>query len=550
MNEAIHSERRLKGTPLSPGRVIARLCMFNERRHTNLPVFKVSASGLETEKARVLQALEAARGELDAIRADVEKKIGKPEAEIFVAQKMIMEDPTLLQKVFELIVRDSINAEKAITVTLDAYEARLQEVDNEYIRERASDFGEVKRRILDTLGHMKPSLECVGQAHCERGRNRIIVAREMTPSLTVDLDPAQIRGFLTERGGATSHGAILARALGIPAVSGLPGIRDQVSCGMEVLINGDTGEVILWPSADTLRTSEAQAPKPLGPAPEISRPVPGLKVLANIGKASDVQEALALNAEGIGLYRTELEVMTAGRLLDEDELSDRYAAVVTAMAGRPVVFRAYDIGSDKPLPSLAIPPEENPSLGWRGARLLLGKKHLLTAQARALARVSRNAPVQIMYPMIVDLEQFLALKNAFEEAIQDLPHGRISHGLMFEVPSACIQAREMLEAADFGSIGTNDLIQYLFAVDRNNEFVAYDFRPDRAALWALLKTVAEAAAQTGKPLSVCGEIAGDPRYVSRLMDLGIDTVSVNARSIAGVRQAAQAATARKESETR
>jgi phosphoenolpyruvate-protein phosphotransferase (PTS system enzyme I) len=538
MNTNVQQEVKIKGRPLSPGLAIARVCMFNEKRHSNLPIYKVKGSGIDLEIARVKRAVEIAGNRLEELRSQVAERIGKAEAEIFVAQKMILEDRTLFNKVSELITEHFLNAENAVSSILDSYEARMQEVDDEYLRDRASDFGEVKRRILDVLSNMKPSLQCTDKGHCQKGKNRIIVAEELTPSLTVDIETDKVLGFVSERGGQNSHGAILARALGIPAVSGLADFRQKVSCGTELLINGDTGEVVIWPKEKTISKAKVEYNKPIQSL-AITDPVAGLKVMANINLASDVHEAIDMKAEGIGLYRTELEIIATGKLLDEDDLYQRYSSVVKSMKGMPVTFRVFDVGSDKPFPFLNIPQEQNPSLGFRGGRLLLGKKELLQNQARALARASIHGPVHIMYPMVIDLAQFLELKTVFEDAVKDIPRGTIKHGVMFEVPSACLDAREILMEADFGSIGTNDLIQYMFAIDRNNEFVAYDYKPERPVLWKMIKIVADAATASGKPLSICGELAGDPVYLSRILELGIDTVSVNSRLILKVRSEVQ-----------
>lgn len=545
MKKDAKSEIRLKGLPMSPGISIARVCMFNEKRHSNLPVYKVQGSGIELEIARVRRAVEIAGSKLDDLQEQVRERIGKAEAEIFVAQKMILEDNALFDKVSELIKEHFVNAENAVSSVLDSYETRLQEMDNEYIRERASDFGEVKRRILDVLSDMKPALQCGNKEHCQRGRNRIIVAEELTPSMTVDIETDQVLGFVSERGGQNSHGAILARALGIPAVSGLPGIRNTVGCGIELLINGNTGEVVIWPTEETITRARVEQDKPIK-LPPPSPPIPGFKVMANINLASDAREAMDMMAEGIGLYRTELEIIATGTLLSEDELFARYSSVIKQMQGKPVTFRVFDVGSDKPFPFLQIPREENPSLGLRGGRLLLGRKELLKSQARALARASVTGPVNIMYPMVIDLAQFLELKAVVEDAIKDIPKGVIRHGVMFEVPSACLDAAEILEIADFGSIGTNDLIQYMFAIDRNNELVAYDYKPGRPVLWKMIKLVADAAAAAGKPLSICGELAGEPVYLAQIRKLGIDTVSVSSRLIPSIRTEVNK-TAKKES---
>ena len=537
MQDDRQTETRLQGVALSEGCAVARVCLFNERRHSNLPLYKVHGTNVEHEVERFHQALALAGERLEGIRREVERKIGQAEGGIFVAQEMILRDARLRSDTIETIRREKVNAEMAITSVLDEYEVRLADLDNEYLKERASDFGEVKRRLLAVLSNMQPSLQCAGEEHCQRGKNRIVVAEEMTPALTVDLNAEHLMGLITERGGPTSHGAILARALGIPAVSGLPGIHSRLKCGTEILVNGATGEVVIWPSEATVGSTPAARSATLR-MPAAVAPVPGLRDMANISSADEVQYALAMQAEGIGLYRTEIELIAAGALLSEEQLYDRYAAVAQAMQGRPVVFRLFDIGSDKPLPALALPPEDNPSLGWRGARLLLGKAELLRPQARALARLSAACPVNVLYPMIVDATQFVELRKRFHEAVADITCGEIRHGVMFEVPAACLQAAELMELADFASVGTNDLTQYLFAVDRGNEQVAYDYNPDRPVFWKLMRDMAQAARAAGKSLSVCGELAGDPKFVVKLRQAEIDTLSVNPRQIPGVRSAA------------
>lgn len=529
------SEIRLTGLPISGGVVAGKVCRFNENRHSNLAMYRVSGSGITREKNRVQRAIDLAADQLDGLIEDVAWRIGPAEAKIFEAQKAILGDSVLGSRIVEDIETAGFNAESAVTRVLDAYELRLLEVDNEYIKERASDIGELRRRLLDVLGDINPSLQCAGQEHCQQGRSRIIVTGELTAGMTVDLDADQTVGFVTERGGPTSHAAILARALGIPAVSGVKGIHNLLSCGTELLIDGDSGEVVIWPNAQTVARAR---PGPVAAAATVVEPVPGLTVLANINHASEVDDAVARKSEGIGLYRTEFEFLSAGRILDEDEQYERYAAVVKAMAGRRVSFRLLDIGGDKQAPFFDLPREDNPYLGLRGSRLLLERADLLRPQARALARASAHGPVEVLYPMIVELEQFVKLKRMFCEAVDDLATGSLRHGVMFEVPSACLEARRLLEAADFGSIGTNDLIQYLFAVDRNNELVAYDYSADRPAFWSVLEQIVAAAAETGRTVSVCGEAAGNLQFLPRLMQLGLTTLSVSPRFIGDLRLAA------------
>jgi phosphoenolpyruvate-protein kinase (PTS system EI component) len=248
---------------------------------------------------------------------------------------------------------------------------------------------------------------------------------------------------------------------------------------------------------------------------------------------------VAAGAEGIGLYRTEFELLQVARVLTEEEQVTRYQAVLAAAAGRPVTFRLFDLGSDKQFPALGIPAETNPALGWRGARLLLGRPELFGDQARAIVRAAAGQPVRVLYPMITDAAQFLELKRRFLNATGELDVRHISHGVMFEVPAACLEADSVLAVADFASIGTNDLTQYLFAVDRDNDLVAGDFSADQPALWRVLDLLVQAAAAAGKSLTLCGELGGNPLVVPRLIGLGLRTVSVAPRLITSVRAAAR-----------
>lgn len=529
-----NKETRFKGLPLSSGVVVAKVCLFNERRHKNLPVREVNSKDVDQEKKRVEKAILLVLGRLDALEESVKAKVGAAEAEIFSAQKMILEDPALLKRILEHIDTKNFSAEKAVISSLDFFESKLAKLDNEYLKERASDIGEVKRRLLDVLSGMSPSFQCSEDFFCQKGKDRIVIAEELTPSLTMELNTESIRGFVTDRGGVASHAAILARALKIPAVSGIPGIHDLMFCGTDVLINGDTGEVVLWPTEETLSCYPQLKLPPPEPVKAVE-PIAELKVMANLNLARTVREVIDSRAEGIGLYRTEFELFSAGKLLTEDEQYERYANVLKAMEGKPVYFRMFDIGGDKNASFLKIPREENPYLGLRGSRYLLGHRDLFRTQARALARASIHGRVYVMYPMVIDLEQFLELKKAFLEETKRIKTGEIKHGIMFEVPSVCLDAEELFRAVDFGSIGTNDLIQYLFAVDRNNETVAYDHHPDRKAFWKLIGHVARAARKHRKPLSVCGELASDPVYARKLIREGVRTVSVATKMITGLR---------------
>jgi len=529
-------EIRLGGLPISGGVALGKVCLFRERRHDDIPEIRLGDHQTTSERTRLDVALLAAVGQLDQVIRDVAERVGKPEAAIFSAQKLILQDRALIDEMKQLIERKRVNSEAAANQVLDACEAQIMEVDSEYIKERATDIGEVKRRLLDALRNEAPSLVCAGGEHCLRGRDRLIVAVELTPSLTVELDTDRTLGFVTERGGPTSHAAILARAMGLPAVSGVKNVHSLVPCGTVLLVNGTTGEVIIWP---TERTVAQHVPLLAGRERRhvAVDPVEGLEVMANINLAAEANDAVAVKAEGIGLYRTEFEFMAADRVLTEDEQFERYASVVRTMTGRPVSFRLLDLGADKAAGFLDLPRETNPSLGFRGARLLLGRPDLVRTQARAIARAATLGPVDVLYPMVVDCEQFVALRRIFLDSVLDLPSENIRHGVMFEVPSACVQAEEILGVADFGSIGTNDLIQYLFAVDRENELVAQDHDPDKPAFWFLIDLLIAASRRTGRPLSVCGEAVRDLRLLQKFLAAGVSRISVSPRLTPVLRRA-------------
>jgi phosphotransferase system enzyme I (PtsI) len=490
----------------------------------------------DEELQRFADAVAASAGRVEALREQAIRRIGKAESEIFATQKLIIEDETWRAEVAQRVRRDGYTAEAAVAAVLDAHEARMLEFKDEYLRDRASDIVEIKRRVLAHLAKCVPGFACENE-QCRRGRDRIVVTEELTPALALEVESEGVLGFVSARGGVNSHAAILARAMGVPAVSGLEAAHETIRCGDEIAMDGDTGEVFLHPSERTrCRFSADSATHRTFP---VSDPVPGLAVLANINTTAELDRVLHARADGIGLYRTEFEFMAAGRPLDEDEQARRYATVVRRMQGLPVTLRLLDGGGDKALPFLETTPEPNPALGWRGARLLLDRTDLLATQARAIARASAEGPVDVLYPMVIDLRQFMRLRDLFEDAVKGLDRGTIRHGVMFEVPAACLQADEFMAAADFASVGTNDLIQHLFAVDRNNPRVAYDYDPDRPVFWSLLGRLAAAARSAGKTLSVCGEAAASPAYLPRLMGLGVDRVSVSPRLIAAVRDRAR-----------
>jgi phosphotransferase system enzyme I (PtsI) len=455
---------------------------------------------------------------------------------------MILEDEELQQQLFNAIELKGSSAQEAVRTELGICITQLQRADCDYLAQRAGDIAEIQRQLLDHLGQVVAcprckDVACASVGECQLSVDHILLSQELTAGLVIETDK-HTAGFLVDKCGPDSHAAILARALQRPAVSAIPNLCSAIPLDSQILLNGYTGEVILNPSRQTLAdyTSTLAGGQP---ALEIVDPVPRCEVLANISRAIDVRDALAARAEGIGLYRTETEVLAAGRLLTESEQETRYTEVVKSMSGMPVCVRLLDLGADKAAPWLDTASEQNPALGCRGARLLLARSSdLLRDQARALARASIHGPVRVLYPMIIDVGQFRRLRDLFDEAVADMNPANLSHGVQFEVPSACLQAHALLSEADFGCIGTNDLIQYLFAADRTNETVAYHELSCHPVLWHLIEKLAEAAQETGKPLAICGELGGDPLFTARLIKAGITTISTTPSRIAQVRRAA------------
>lgn len=525
-----------KGLSVNPGKVAACICLYSQRIHKSVKEYSL---GSEEEAKREMDRFEAAlqhcSDELTELSISVAGTIGKAEAEIFKAQRVVMNDPAISEAVRHGVMEDRKNLEFVISRVIGTYEDRFSKLDNEYLRDRSTDLGEIRRRLLDHLQQNESSgFICRGHPNCVQGRKRIVVAEELTADMMVHLDMASVRGIVTERGGPASHAAIIARSMGIPAVTAAHGLLDSASCGDMIFVDGDGGRVVLNPDEKLLSetvASEAES------AVVLASPA-GVEVMANASLMEDVAQASVQKADGIGLFRTEIEFIRQERLIPSDEQFAIYRQVALSMAGRPVVFRTLDVGGDKSLPFLRIEKEENPSLGWRGSRFLLGNRDILEAQLRALVRLGRDTTVSIMFPMVIDAPQMRELAD-FTRSVagaEGVSMERIRLGAMFEVPSACVQAESILSAADFGSIGSNDLIQYLFAVDRNNELVSQSYDPGHPVLWEVMERLSASARRAGKPLSICGEIAGRHEFPTRLVSIGINSLSVSPRLIPRVRQ--------------
>jgi len=532
----VHTDVRLKGTPLSPGIAVGRTCLY--RRETPAPG-SVLHHDRRHEASRLRQALQQLDRQLETLARNAADKLGTESAEIFRAHRLMLADETFRQKLRRAIEEKGYSATKAITRELDFYRVQLSTADSEYLQQRADDIREIQQALLDCLNRAAPGRSCkdvsfcsVGQ--CCLGNDHILVGEELTASLPIETDHHTV-GFIVEKGGPNSHAIILARAQRRPAVGNIRDLPTAIPLDAQILINGDTGEIILNPSANTLARHQPVLTGD-GKTMDSIDPVPGLKVMANIERFTDVHEALAARAEGIGLYRTEIELLAEGRLLGETEQTERYSEVVRMMTGRPVCIRLLDLGADKAATCLDLSGKGNGSAGLRGARLLLTHPELLRGQARALARASRHGPIHVLYPMIVDVDQFRALRALFDKLVSDLQPVGLRHGVLFEVPSACLQARQILEAADFGCIGTNDLIQYLFADDRASGAASNSMSfEDAPVLWRIIEDLSSAGRETGKPMAICGELAGNPDLTRKIIQAGITAVSTSPSRIAGVR---------------
>ncbi len=540
MNQVDHDKKKqikFKGISISSGRVAGQICLYSAERHKAVPQYSLSnKEAVDKELLRYEDVLSQCSHELNKIASDVTEKVGKAESEIFLTQKHIMNDPKVVASVRGMVREEKKNVEWAISDVLRSYEEKFASLDNQYLRERASDIGEIRRRLLGKLGDERSGFVCHGQEHCKHGKNRIIVAEELTSDMIVHMDLDRIMGFVTEHGGITSHAAIIARSLGIPAVSGIPGIMDYVKCSDFVLVNGDDGEVYYNPKPETISSLAPVEPVQSEAVCVLGSPA-GMEVLANASTIDDVKQAWAVGADGVGLFRTEILFIKAGRLVFEQEQYDYYLKVTEMMHGKPVTFRMLDTGGDKPLPFLRIKQEANPYLGWRGSRFLLGNPDIFQAQMRALGKVSCLKKLKILFPMVIDVTQMKELLDAAESALKDVQCERnnIEFGAMFEVPSAFLQASKIYELVDFGSIGSNDLIQYLFAIDRTNELVSQDYDPEHPVLWEMLSSLSKIARKHDKPLSICGEMAGREGMPTHLLDSGIHSLSITPRLIPRVR---------------
>lgn len=537
MNKPIH------GIPVSRGIAFGQAHVI--KKH-DLSFDTFSSLTAEEELNRLQIALKEAESDLLHIQNKVREEQGTHNAAILDAQILALHDPELMESIDGKLKTEFRTAENAFQEATSTYIDLFAAMDDEYMQERASDLKDIMRRVLlHLLGIHERSMQNIEQ-------NSIIIADDITPSETAQMDLSLVRGFITNQGGSTSHSAIMAQTLEVPAVVGTRNSTSEIYHGDFVMMNGTTGEVFVNPNqtiqASTMNQyekykTEKRSWQTLKNKPTKTKDGKKVELFANIGIPQDVNQVLQHGAEGIGLYRTEFLYMEANALPTEEEQFEAYRYVLEKMGNKPVTVRTIDIGGDKKLPYLPLPEEKNPFLGLRAVRFALQEPDMFSTQIRALLRASVYGNLKIMFPMIATLEEYHQAKAIVTKEKENLAKlqipiaDKIDIGIMVEIPSTAILAKQFAKEVDFFSIGTNDLIQYTLAADRMNENVAYLYQPFHPSILQLVKNVIDAAHAENKQVGMCGEMASNITAIPILLGLGLDEFSMNAPSVLPVRDA-------------
>ena len=530
----------LKGIAASDGVAVAKAYLLVQ---PDLTFSKATVEDTAAEEARLDAALAKSTEELQQIREKAAQSLGEAEAQVFDAHLMVLSDPEMVGQIKQNIQDNKVNAEAALKEVTDMYIGMFEAMDdNAYMQERAADIRDVAKRILaHLLGVTLPNPSMINE-------EVIVVAHDLTPSDTAQLDRTYVKAFVTDIGGRTSHSAIMARSLEIPAIVGTKEITDKVKAGDILAVNGIIGDVIIDPTDAEKSEFEAEAKAyadqkaewdKLKNAETVTADGKHVELAANIGTPKDLEGVHKNGGEAVGLYRTEFLYMDSSDFPTEEDQYQAYKAVLEGMEGKPVVVRTMDIGGDKELPYLTLPHEMNPFLGYRALRISLSElgDGMFRTQMRALLRASVHGNLRIMFPMVATLKEFRAAKAIFEDEKQKLVNegvevsNDIQVGIMIEIPAAAVLADKFAKEVDFFSVGTNDLIQYTMAADRMNERVSYLYQPYNPSILRLIKNVIDAAHAEGKWAGMCGEMAGDQTAVPLLLGMGLDEFSMSATSI-------------------
>ncbi len=534
----------ITGIPASPGIVFGKALVLKEEKIV-LDTQKISEDQVEAEVARFYAGREAAVEQLNSIHQRALKSLGEEKAAIFEGHLMILEDEELEEEIIDYLRSNKVNASLAASKIIDQQVEMLSEIDDEYLKERAGDIRDIGNRLIKNI---------LGMHIVDLGditEESILVAYDLTPSETAQLNLEKVLGFITDIGGRTSHTSIMARSLELPAIVGTNDVTVRVNTGDYLILDAVNNRVYVNPTQaeiDELKTLEAKLAEEkaelakLKDLPAVTLDGHKVDVVANIGTIRDCEGAHRNGAEGVGLYRTEFLFMDRDQLPSEEEQFIAYKEVVEAMEGRLVVLRTMDIGGDKELPYLNLPKEMNPFLGWRAVRIALDRREILHAQLRAVLRASAFGKLAVMFPMIISVEEIRELKSVLETLKAELrAEGKafdenIQVGVMVETPSAAVNAKFLAKEVDFFSIGTNDLTQYTLAVDRGNELISHLYNPMSPSVLGLIKQVIDASHAEGKWTGMCGELAGDERATLLLLGMGLDEFSMSAISVPRIKK--------------